>query len=154
MALPRTPRLAAAVIVVAAIGLSACSSDDDGTPSTSTSAPSTTAPSTTATSTGVVTTVPGATTATTTAATGKVAEFTFIGGNVTGDSRVTVKLGDEVTIRVTSDVHEEIHVHTYDRMVDLEPGVAGEVTFTADIPGVHEVELEDSAHHLTSLEVQ
>ena len=154
MALPRTPRLAAAaVIVVVAIGLSACSSDDDGTPSTSTSAPSTTATSTTATSTGVVTTVPGATT-TTAAATGKVAEFTFSGGNVTGDSRVTVKLGDEVTIRVTSDVHEEIHVHTYDRMVDLEPGVAGEVTFTADIPGVHEVELEDSAHHLTSLEVQ
>ena len=123
MALPRTTRLAAAiVIVVAGIGLSACSSDDDGTTATSTSAPSATATSTTATSTGVVTTVPAAPT-TTAAASGKVAEFTFTGGNVTGDSRVTVKLGDEVTIRVTSDVAEEVHVHTYDLTVDLEPGV-------------------------------
>ena len=101
-----------------------------------------------------MTTVPGATTTTAAATSGQVAEFTFSGGKVTGDSRVTVKLGDQVTIRVTSDVAEEVHVHTYDRMVDLEPGVPGEVTFTADIPGVHEVELEDSAHHLTSLEVQ
>ncbi len=77
-----------------------------------------------------------------------------MGGKVSGDSRVTVKLGEQVTIRVVSDVAEEVHVHTYDLTVDLEPGVPGEVTFTADIPGVHEVELEDSHLHLTSLEVQ
>ena len=144
MALPRTTRLAAIVIVVAGIGLSACSSDDDGDGTTSTTAnPSTTV---------VVTTTPGA--PATTAPSGKVAAFTFTGGHVSGDSRVTVKLGEQVTIRVVSDVAEEIHVHTYDRMVDLEPGVPGEITFTADIPGVHEVELEHSALHLTSLEVQ
>ncbi|MEA2900611.1 MAG: hypothetical protein QOH36_498 [Actinomycetota bacterium] len=148
MALPRTTRLAAIVIVVAGIGLSACSSDDDGDATTSTTAnPSTT----------VVVTTPGATTTTgplTTAPSGRVAAFTFMGGHVSGDSRVTVKLGEQVTIRVVSDVAEEVHVHTYDRKVELEPGVPGEVTFTADIPGVHEVELEDSALHLTSLEVQ
>jgi len=145
MALPRTMRLAAIVIVVAGIGLSACSSDDDGDGTTSTTAnPSTTV---------VVTTTPGATT-TTTAATGNVAAFTFTGGHVSGDSRVTVKLGDQVTIRVVSDVAEEIHVHTYDLTADLEPDAPGRLTFTADIPGVHEVELEHSHLRLFSLEVQ
>ena len=145
MALPRTMRLAAIVVIVAGVGLSGCSSDDDdGDGTTSTTAnPSTTV---------VVTTTPGATT--TTAPAGTVAAFTFMGGHVSGDSRVTVKLGDQVTIRVVSDVAEEVHVHTYDLTVDLEPGVPGEITFTADIPGVHEVELEDSHLHLTSLEVQ
>ena len=143
MALRRTTRLAAIVFVVAGIGLSACSDDaDDGTAST-TSNPSTTV---------VVATTAGATT--TTAPSGSVAAFTFTGGNVSGDSRVTVKLGDQVTIRMVSDVAEEVHVHTYDLTVDLEPGVPGEITFTADIPGVHEVELEDSHLRITSLEVQ
>ncbi|MEA2974112.1 MAG: hypothetical protein QOG82_2570 [Actinomycetota bacterium] len=144
MALPRTTRLAAIVIVVAGIGLSACSSDDDGGSA-----------STTSTTAVTGTTAPGATSTTaSTAPAGSVAAFTFMGGHVSGDSRVTVKLGEQVTIRVVSDVAEEVHVHTYDRKVELEPGVPGEVTFTADIPGVHEVELEDSALHLTSLEVQ
>ncbi len=145
MALARITRLAVVVTVVAGIALSACS-DDDSTVSSS--------------STTVVTTVPGgssttaATAPTTTASAGKVAAFSFSGGNVTGDSEVTAKVGEQVTIVVVSDVAEEVHVHTYDLMVELEPNVAGQITFTADIPGVHEVELEDSGLHLTSLKVQ
>ncbi|HEX7275991.1 MAG TPA: hypothetical protein VF244_01320 [Acidimicrobiales bacterium] len=147
MALSRPLRLAAIVVMVAGLGLSACGSDDDPTTTTTTAAPT----PTTTSGTGATTTVPATTTTT---ASGRVAEFTYSGGNVSGDSRVTAKLGEQVTIRVTSDVAEEIHVHTYDLTVDLEPAVAGEVTFTADIPGVHEVELEHSHLRLTSLEVQ
>ncbi len=146
MALPRPRWLAVIVVVVAGLGLSACGGDDDD-------APPTTSTSTTAVA-APATTLASATTTTTTATAGRTFQFTYAGGSVSGDSRVTAKLGEQVTIRVTSDVAEEIHVHTYDLTADLEPGVAGEVTFTADIPGVHEVELEQAGLRLTSLEVQ
>jgi len=137
MALPCRLRSAAVIVaVIAGVGLSACGDDKS----------STVGPSTPTTG--------GAAAATTTVAAGRVAEYHFAGGKVSGDSRVTVKLGDQITVRVTSDVAEEVHIHTYDRKVELEPNVPGEVTFTADIPGVHEVELEDAGLHLFSLEVQ
>lgn len=94
-------------------------------------------------------------TTTTTSPAGRVVEYTYAGGSVEGDgNRVEVDLGERLTVRVTSDVTEEIHVHTYDHRVELEPGVPGEVTFEASIPGVHEVELELSHRLLFSLVVQ
>jgi hypothetical protein len=145
MALPFRLRSAAVIVaVVAVVGLSACGDDD----------PSTVGPSTPTTGGAATTATTALSAATTTVAAGRVAEYHFAGGKVSGDSRVTVKLGDQITVRVTSDVAEEVHIHTYDRKVELEPNVPGEVTFTADIPGVHEVELEDAGLHLFSLEVQ
>jgi hypothetical protein len=67
---------------------------------------------------------------------------------------VDVALNDLVTIEVTSDVAEEIHVHGYDKMVDLEPNKAASLTLEADIPGVFEVELEQSAKLLFEMEVK
>ncbi|MEA2687060.1 MAG: hypothetical protein QOE93_2255 [Actinomycetota bacterium] len=149
MVLSRPLRLAAILVVVAGIGLSACGDDDDATVTPST----TTVPGVTTTAAGGTT--PTTTTGpTTTAAAGRVLEYSFSGGKVDGAGRASVKLGEVVTVRVVSDVAEEVHIHTYDRMVELEPGVPGQVTFTADIPGVHEVELEDAGIHLFSLEVQ
>jgi heme/copper-type cytochrome/quinol oxidase subunit 2 len=146
MALPRPLRLGAIVVVVAGIGLSACGDDETATPTTT--IPATTAPA------APTTTVTGnsATTATTVA--GRVLDYAFRGGSVTGEGRVSVKLGEQITIRVVSDVAEEVHVHTYDLKADLEPDAPSRITFTADIPGVHEVELEKSGLHLLSLEVQ
>jgi len=65
-----------------------------------------------------------------------------------------VHLGDQVTIEVTSDVAEEVHVHGYDRSVDLEAGAPGTMTFTADIPGVFEAELEGTGLELLELKVE
>ncbi len=144
--MPRPLRLGAIVVVVAGIGLSACG-DDGNTTTASTSTSTNGAGATT-------TTVAGPASTTTTTAAGRTVDFAFRGGNVVGDDRVSVRLGEQLTIRVVSDVAEEIHVHTYDRKVDLEPDVPGAITFTADIPGVHEVELEKSGLHLFSLEVQ
>jgi hypothetical protein len=77
------------------------------------------------------------------------------GGDITPAPKTyDVALGDEVSIKVTSDVAEEVHLHGYDKMVELEPGVAGEVTFTADIPGVFEAELEDAGLKLFELKVE
>ena len=140
--------LGAIVVLVAGISLGACG-DDDGT-----ATPSTTGtPSTVA---GVRTTVAGASTTlvATTAPAGRVVDYTYRGGNVTGEGRVSVKLGEQITVRVVSDVAEEVHVHTYDLKADLVPEAPSRITFTADIPGVHEVELEGSHLRLFSLEAQ
>ena len=85
---------------------------------------------------------------------GTVVEVTYAGGEVTGaDARVPVKLGEQVVLRFTSDVVEEIHVHGYDLYVDLTPGKTEEITFTADIPGSFEVELHEAGRPLYQLRV-
>lgn len=86
--------------------------------------------------------------------TGTVIEVTYAGGEITGvGPRVEVPLGEPVTLRVTSDVVEQIHVHGYDLYVDLPAGGTGEVEFPADIPGAFEVELHDIGRPLFQLRV-
>lgn len=76
------------------------------------------------------------------------------GGSVVGGvRREKVTQGDEVTLRITGDVADELHVHTYDVTADLEPGETAEVTFEAAIPGIHEVELEKRHQKVLELEV-
>lgn len=76
------------------------------------------------------------------------------GGSVVGGvRREKVTQGDEVTIRITSDVADELHVHTYDLTADLVPGEPAELTFEAAIPGIHEVELEKRHQKVLELEV-
>jgi heme/copper-type cytochrome/quinol oxidase subunit 2 len=59
-----------------------------------------------------------------------------------------------VSIRVTSDVADEVHLHGYDKKVDVAPGAPATLTFTADIPGIFEVELESRSIKLIDLVVQ
>jgi hypothetical protein len=81
-------------------------------------------------------------------------EVTFAGGKISGvDARVSVKVGEQVVLRVTSDVVEEIHVHGYDLYADLVPGTPAELAFTADLPGSYEVELHDAGRPLFQLRV-
>jgi heme/copper-type cytochrome/quinol oxidase subunit 2 len=76
------------------------------------------------------------------------------GGKVTGDTgRVPVPVGDHVTLTITSDVADEVHVHGYDRTTALTPGTPAELTFDATIPGVFEVELHEAGTVLLSLQV-
>jgi hypothetical protein len=76
------------------------------------------------------------------------------GGVITGGGRQSAALGSTVSIRVTSDVADEVHLHGYDRKVDVTPDAPATLTFTADIPGVFEVELESRALKLLDLVVQ
>lgn len=86
--------------------------------------------------------------------TATVIEVTYAGGEVTGaDARVDVELGEQVVLRFTSDVAEEIHVHGYDLYTDLLPGTPAEIAFTADIPGSFEVELHGAGRPLYQLRV-
>jgi pyruvate/2-oxoglutarate dehydrogenase complex dihydrolipoamide acyltransferase (E2) component len=62
--------------------------------------------------------------------------------------------GERVRFRVRHDTPEHVHVHGYDIFQDLEPGATHTVSFRADITGIFEIELEDSAELLAHLRVE
>ena len=79
----------------------------------------------------------------------------FADGAVTGGAGThTVALDEPVRIEVSGDREDEVHVHTYDLVEEVTPGQPAVIEFTADIPGVHEVELEGSHLLLFELQVQ
>ena len=83
-----------------------------------------------------------------------VVEIRVSSGTVDGGvQRKKIALGATVVVRVTSDVADEIHVHGYDKKADVEANGTADVEFTADIPGVFEVELEQSSLKLVELEI-
>jgi hypothetical protein len=95
---------------------------------------------------------PGVTTTTTPI---HLIEVMFAGGQVAGGAqRSTVRRGERVRIRITSDVVDEVHVHTYDLKADVAPGQPAQIDLVATIPGRHEVELEKKAKQLLVLEVR
>ena len=84
---------------------------------------------------------------------GPVIDLVIVDGKLDGGARrEPVRLGDTVTIRVTGNSDDEVHVHGYDLFVHLVDG-AGELTFEASIPGIFEIELEGPHTLLVRLEV-
>lgn len=149
-------------IVVAAVVMSACSSDDSSatTQPPATAAPATTSPtpttsSTPTTSTAPATTAPVITPATTAPPEDPTVEISigFYEGQVEGDQEVAVVLGAPVRIVVAADVADEVHVHGYDLFADVTPEADAVIEFTADIPGIFEVEMEAQGLELIRLEV-
>lgn len=76
------------------------------------------------------------------------------GATANTDRTETVRRGERIRIEVTADVTDEVHVHTYDVLADVAPGRPAVLELTADIPGVHEVELEESGLGLFDLRVE
>ena len=131
----RSPWWALAALVLA-LGLAGCSSGgDEG----SAQASGTTAASGTTEAASTVRTV----------------QIRVTGDQVeTAERRVKVPLGSEVRLEVTADRADEVHLHGYDRKVDIEPGTPVVLEFQADTPGVFEVELEEAALKLVELQVE
>ncbi len=78
----------------------------------------------------------------------------YAGGEVTGTTgREEVPVGEQVVLRVSSDVAEEVHVHGYDLEGAVPAGGSVDIPLTASIPGVFEVELHDSGKVLFQLRV-
>lgn len=137
-----------ALILILAGGLAACGDSTDDTPAAEPTAAETTdnMESPEASGSGEESEPPAAK---------NLISVTIAGGKITpGPGKVKVPLGEKVTVEVTSDVAEEVHVHGYDKMIDLEPGKVSKLTFTADIPGIFEAELEGSGKLLFELEVK
>lgn len=63
------------------------------------------------------------------------------GGQVVGGpADITVTKGDQVRIVVSSDAHDDIHLHGYDIEKPVEKGKPARFNFTADIEGIFELE--------------
>jgi heme/copper-type cytochrome/quinol oxidase subunit 2 len=64
-----------------------------------------------------------------------------------------VTVGETVTLAVSSDAADEVHVHGYDVTAKVAAGRPATLTFPADVPGVFEVELHEAGTMLLSLQV-
>jgi hypothetical protein len=94
-------------------------------------------------------------TTTTAGFSGVLIEATVTGDKVeTASRRVRIDRGQKVRIRVQADRAEEVHLHGYDLSADVAPGRPAVIDFTADAPGVFEVELEQVHLRLVELQVQ
>ncbi|MEU9702076.1 hypothetical protein [Streptomyces sp. NPDC047981] len=100
-------------------------------------------------------TPPAPTAVPTTPAPGRAVEITVTGKSVQPPpSRIELKKGEQITLRVTADRADTLHVHGYDRELPLTPGEPGTLTFTADRTGLFEVETHGSGLLLTQLVVR
>ena len=141
----RSRRLVVGVLAVCCL-LGGCGGGDEGGGTAATTAA-------TSTSSG------GATSSTEAASTagfsGVVVEAKVTGNQVeTASRRVRIDLGQKVRVHVEADRAEEVHVHGYDLKGDVAPGKPAVIDFTANVPGVFEVELEESGLKLFELQVQ
>jgi predicted small lipoprotein YifL len=81
-------------------------------------------------------------------------EVAFAGGAVTGGvQRYAVPVNATVELVVSSDVADEVHLHGYDRKSFVTAGASTTITFAANLTGVFDVELEQRATPLASLQV-
>ena len=138
-------RAAALITALAASSMTLVACGDDS----STGSPASTGVTqTTTASTGV--------TQTTTASTGvtQVITISYTGGKIEGGGRKQVAKGSTVTLQVTSDIVDEVHLHGYDKAVNTVANQPVQIVFKADASGVFEVELEKKGLKLVDIEVK
>ena len=131
----------AAVIAVVAVIVLAGGGDGDRASSTPTATATPTSEATEPSSVETPTPTPTAT----------PAPPLLTGGNV---RELEFTEGDTVRFRVRSDKPEEVHVHGYNLMKDVAPGKTVTFSFKATIPGIFEVEFEDSGEQIAELKVE
>jgi len=80
--------------------------------------------------------------------------LTVTGSTMTPTDTPTAKQGDRVTMTITADKAEEVHLHGYDIPFQV-PSAGGSVThtFTADKTGSFEMELAATSTHLGQFQV-
>ena len=135
--------IAVVIAVVAVVLLTSGSDDDESETTSATATPTATATATAApeeTATPTPTPTPEPEVPVVDAGSGKVTNLRF-------------KEGDTVRFRVRSDVADEVHVHGYDLMKDVEPGQTVTFSFPASITGIFEIELENAGEQIAQLRV-
>ena len=70
-----------------------------------------------------------------------------------GVKKLEFKKGDQVNFKVVSDTADEIHVHGYDLMKDVEKGGSVSFSFKGSIDGRFVVELEGHGEQIAELDV-
>ncbi len=81
-------------------------------------------------------------------------EIALVGGQPEGGAeKVKVDAGSVVAFLLTSDTDDTVHVHGYDILRTVSASGSAHFAFTAEIPGVFEVELEGSHQLILELEI-
>lgn len=138
----RIMRIQTAVAILGAValaaGVSACGSSGSGDPATSSSAPPASASASAETSSPQASSAP--------APAGLVIDLTIAGGKATPtNASFDAGLKEPITMRVSSDAEDELHVHSVpDHEFEVKAAPGQTFQFTVDVPGRVEVEL----HHL------
>ncbi|MFE5795284.1 hypothetical protein ACFQ8C_22305 [Streptomyces sp. NPDC056503] len=87
--------------------------------------------------------------------TGRTLDIRVTGSTVTpAPARVELRKGERITLRVTSDRADTVHVHGYDREAPLAAGAPATLALTLDRTGLFEVETHESGLVLTQLVVR
>jgi hypothetical protein len=87
-------------------------------------------------------------------ASGKVPTIVVKNGEPVGGIKdLTYNKGERIHFIVDSDVSDEVHVHGYDIMKDVEAGGSVSFDFTASLEGVFEAELEGRKEQVIQLTV-
>lgn len=145
-------RRAALLALPLAFALSACGDDDPTPQATQTPSATVTTTAPTATASATASLAPPCPSRTSPAPDTTLVTASVAGKNVTAPSReVTVKVGTRVRVEITSDVADEVHVHTYDLRENVVPGCPSAIEFVANIPGTVEVELEKAHVHVVEI---
>jgi FtsP/CotA-like multicopper oxidase with cupredoxin domain len=71
-----------------------------------------------------------------------------------GVQEIKVDKGDTVRLRFTSDAALEIHIHGYDKYVDVPANGQKAVSFKADADGIYEIENHNNGSQVARLQVQ
>jgi hypothetical protein len=136
------------IALVVAAGLYLVFRPDDTDEPTATPPPATTEATTTVTTTASPPPPPGA------PPPAQVRIVVRGGLPVGGPRRVTVARGRRVILSVTSDVSDHVHLHGYDLMQDVGPGMPARIAFRATRPGTVEAELEDRGVQIARITAQ
>jgi len=129
--------VAAAVVVIVAIGVAVASGGNDDDGSAGTTAQTATQTTAETSTTGTSTEEPHETAP----AEPAVHRIEIKGGQAVGGAQdIEVGKGDDVTIVVSADAEDGIHLHGYDIEKPVEPGNPATFKFTADIEGIFEIE--------------
>jgi len=79
---------------------------------------------------------------------------TIAGGKVSpSGATIRAKAGQTVLITATTDADDELHVHGYDKEVELIPGKTASVQFVANMKGTFEIETHKSGKLIAKLVV-
>jgi hypothetical protein len=135
-----------ALVCIAVVGLlvASCGGDDNGEATTTDTATQTQPPTTTTTTTTQPPPPPGPT----------EVRVRVVGGSPQGGIvRESVDQGDRVVVIVTSDVSDHVHIHGYDLIADVGPGMRARIPFRATLPGRFVVELEERHAQIAELTV-
>ena len=109
---------------------------------------------TTATTSTATTTDENGSTTTTTETTPEVATIVIKDGQAVGGVQdLEFSQGDDIRFAVESDADWEIHFHGYDVAKDVKAGGSVEYDVPATIPGVFEVEIEDTTTQIAEITV-